>query len=366
MKPAEAQTRSGSRFLPSALQRSLLVTNTGSFVARNVLLFGLLALVIFFAVKSSSFLTLTNFRGIALASAVLAIASVAEALVILAGYVDLSVGSVLGLSGVVAGLLTAQVHAPVVLAVLGGLAVGALVGAVNGVLCTICGLSPILVTLGTLTAVRGATLLTTSLPVYGFGPHFDFLGVGTLFGLPVPVIVAILVFALGGFYLALTAGGRHVYAIGVNPEAAYLSGVSVRRLPFLLFVLSGVAAALGGVLFAARLDSAPPGTLGVGFELDVLTAVLLGGVAFEGGRGTMLGVLLGVLFLGVLQNGLTLLNVTAFWQEVANGMALIVAAGLSVLSARAAGRRGGRGSPGPDAMGSERSAEGPETSEVTA
>jgi ribose transport system permease protein len=341
----------GDTTAPKGLQAAgdrepvLSIRRVTRFATQNVLLVGLIALSIFFGFKSPQFWTLTNIKSIGLTSAVLAIVAVAEALLILSGYVDLSIGSVLGLGGVVAGLLTVNHHATPVIAVATAVLVGAAIGAINGGLCTYLGLSPLLVTLGSLTAVRGATLLVTSLPVFGFGTAFDALGVGTIAGVPVPVVIAAAIFAIGALYLGLTPGGRHVYAIGVNPEAAYLSGIHIKRLPFTLFVLCGAAAALGGVLFAARLDSAPPGTLGVGFELSVLTAVLLGGVAFEGGRGNMVGVLLGVLFLGVLQNGLTLLNVTDFWQQVANGAALIVAAGLSVLSTRAGQASGRRRNP---------------------
>ena len=307
----------------------------GGHLSRNVLVIGLLGLMIFFGIKAPSFWTIDNMRGIALESAILSIVAVAEALLILSGFVDLSVGSVLGLGGVVAGLVITHGHGGTVVAVLAGVGIGAAIGALNGFLCTYMGLSAILVTLGTLTAVRGSTLLVTSLPVFGFGSAFDYLGVGKVLGIPIPAVIAIVVFLVGGVYLALTPGGRHVYAIGVNREAAYLSGIPVRRIPFMLFVFCGAAAALGGVLYAARLDSAPPGTLGVGFELNVLTAVLLGGVAFEGGRGNMVGVLLGVLLLGVLQNGLTLLDVNSFWQQVADGCALVLAAGLDVMSSRA-------------------------------
>jgi len=323
----------------------------GSHLSRNVLLAGLAALVIFFSASSSVFLSVDNVRGIALESAILSIVAVAEALVVLSGFVDLSVGSVMGLGGVVAGLVITHSHAGWGVAVLAGVGAGMVVGAINGVLCTYLRMSPMLVTLGTLTAVRGATLLVTSLPLFGFGSGFGFLGVGRVLGIPVPVLFAIGVFAIGGVFLALTPGGRHVYAVGVNPEAAYLSGISVRRIPLVLFVLTGAAAAFGGVLFAARLDSAPPGTLGVGFELNVLTAVLLGGVAFEGGRGGILGVLLGVLFLGVLQNGLTLMNVTDFWQQVANGCALVAAAAMDIFSSRATVRSGRRiSSPTPSSV----------------
>jgi ribose transport system permease protein len=139
-----------------------------------------------------------------------------------------------------------------------------------------------------------------------------------------------------------TAGGRHVYAVGVNQEAAYFSGINVRRLPLLHFVASGAAAGLGGIITIARIDAAPSGSLGVGFELSALTAVLLGGVAFGGGRGSVFGIVLGVLFLGVLQNGLAIMNVSFANQQIANGLALVVATALEVTLASIAGRPGGR------------------------
>jgi ribose transport system permease protein len=182
-----------------------------------------------------------------------------------------------------------------------------------------------------LTVVRGVCYFITPDPVYGFSASFTQLGQGSVAGVPIPVIFAVIAFALGITFLTRMPGGRHVYAIGVNKEAAYLTGIPVRRLPFFLYVITGASAAFGGVLMAARLDSAPPGTLGVGFELTVLTAVLLGGIAFTGGRGSMGGVLVGVVFLGVLQNGLALLNVDYFWQLVAQGGALIVAATLDAV-----------------------------------
>jgi ribose/xylose/arabinose/galactoside ABC-type transport system permease subunit len=158
------------------------------------------------------------------------------------------------------------------------------------------------------------------------------LGRGLLFGVQIPVWISLVVFGLGAVYLYRMSSGRHVYAIGVNKEAAYLSGIATRRLPLAFYIATGVASALGGVLLAARLDSAPPSTLGSGFELDVLTAVLLGGVAFSGGKGTMFGVGIGVLFLGVLRNGMTLTNVPYWAQAIATGAALVIAAGLDELS----------------------------------
>jgi ribose/xylose/arabinose/galactoside ABC-type transport system permease subunit len=309
--------------------------NVLELMLRSALLIGLIVLILFFTFQSDLFLTMGNTKNIALSGAVLLIVAVPQALLVIMGYVDLSVGSSVGLSGVVTGLLIVDHHVGWGLAVLAGLGVGAFGGLVNGVLVAVTRLSPIIVTLGTLQLYRGVAQFLRDDPPAGFGTGMSLLGRGLYLGVPVPVWIALAIFGFGALYLYGTPSGRHVYAIGVNAEAAFLSGVATRRLPLLLFVVTGLAAGLGGVLYAARLDAAPPSTLGVNFELQVLTAVLLGGIAFSGGRGTMFGVLLGVVFLGVLNNGMTLMNVPYFAQAIATGAALVVAAGLDELGQRA-------------------------------
>jgi ribose transport system permease protein len=196
------------------------------------------------------------------------------------------------------------------------------------------GLSPFIVTLGTLTAVRGIAQQLAPLPLTGFGDGFAWLGGAKIAGLPSPVAIALLVVAVAGAILTLTPVGRHIYAIGVSREAAYLSGVRVRTVPFALFLGTGALAALAGAIKASVLGAVQSGTAGLGFELAVLTAVLVGGVSLAGGSGTLLGVVLGVAVLGILQNGLTLVGVPTFWQQVAQGLALVVAAGLAYLAPR--------------------------------
>ncbi len=303
-------------------------------IGQRALYVGLAAIFVFFAAKSPTlFLTAGNFRDIALSSSILLIVAVPQALLVIMGYVDLSVGSMIGLSGVTAGLLINHGINPA-LAILVALAVGAVGGLLNGLLVSYANLSPIIVTLGSLQLFRGIAQLLTENPPADFGRGMSLLGRGLLFGLPVPVWIALIALGLGFAFLSGTPSGRHTYAIGVNKEAAFLSGIATKRLPLILFAVTGAAAALGGVLYAARLDAAPPGTLGVSFELDVLTAVLLGGIAFSGGRGTMAGVLVGVVFIGLLRNGMLLLNVSFFWQEIATGSALIIAAALDQLALR--------------------------------
>jgi ribose transport system permease protein len=320
----------------TALTRPRLMLTGGlSTVRRHPLIAVLAAMVVAFQLSTGSFLAPANLSGIATDAATLAVVAVPLALLVISGYLDLSVGSTLALGGLVAGWLAGQHHQSPVVAVLGALAAGAAVGAVNGVLCCYLGLSPFIVTLGMLTAVRGLAQQLFPLPLSGFGPGFAWLGGARIAGVAAPVAVAAAVLAAGALFLALTPAGRHVFAIGVNREAAHLSGINIRRTPFALFVATGVAAALAGAIKASVLDSVVAGTSGAGFELTVLTAVLVGGVALTGGSGSILGVLLGVLFLGGLQNGLTLLNVPTFWQQMAQGLALVAGAALAYFAPRA-------------------------------
>ncbi|HKS99584.1 MAG TPA: ABC transporter permease [Rugosimonospora sp.] len=301
---------------------------------RHPLLPALVLMVVAFQAGTGSFLVRANLGGIADDAATTALVAAPLALLIISGYLDLSIGSTLALGGLAAGWLAADRHQSLMVCVLGALAAGAAVGAVNGLLCCYLQLSPFIVTLGMLTAIRGLDQQLVPLPLSNFGTGFAWLGGARLAGVAVPVVLAVLALLGAAGFLALTPAGRYVFAIGVNREAAYLSGVNVRRTPFGLFVVTGAAAALAGAIKASILDSVASGTSGVGFELTVLTAVLLGGVSLAGGVGSILGVTLGVLFLGALQNGLTLLGVPTFGQEVIQGLALVVGAGLAYLGPR--------------------------------
>jgi ribose/xylose/arabinose/galactoside ABC-type transport system permease subunit len=309
-----------------------------AFLRDNVILVILVLACVLFATQTAAFLTVSNWKNILINSSILLVVAVPASMLMIAGYVDLSLGSVVGLSGVVTSLAVLNLGAPAWAAILIGLGFGLLVGCVNGFLCAVVGFNNIIVTLGMLSIVRGATLLTTSSSLFGLGSGFVPIGRGSVFGIPSLVLVALAVLVVGYVFLTFSPWGRHIYAIGVNPRAAFLAGLGVRRVPFLLYAATGMAAALGGVLFAARLDGAAPAQLGQSMELMVLTAVLMGGVAFAGGRGGLLGVLFAVLLLGVVQNGLVLLNVSSFVQLVAQGTLLVLAAGLDRLQAWFGGR----------------------------
>jgi ribose transport system permease protein len=333
-------------------QRSLRWRWLRAKAASNALLLGVIALIVVFSNLNSAFLTVGNFRNIFLQASYLSVVAVPMALLLISGKVDLSVGSTLALGAVISGMLINH-GVPFIPSVLAGVAAGTVVGIINGTLVTIWDFSPIIVTLGALTAIRGLTLTIAPNPVFNFTETFIQFGEGKFVGIPYLVWIAIVAFVVGAIVLALMPIGRHIYAIGVNPEAAYLSGVRVAPIGLALFVATGAAAGLAGVMLAARLGSAPSGTLGIGFELEVLTAVILGGVAFNGGRGTILGVFLGVLFLGMLQNGLTLENVPSATGQIVKGVTLVVAAWLdrvtirsemvSTLIASARARRSGGG-----------------------
>lgn len=306
-------------------------------LARNAVVLALLLEVLVFAVLTDRFLTVANFRVVLIQSAVIAILAIPTALLLMSGYLDLSMGSVAGASGVMLGMLLVDQSLVVALPLTIAFAAG--IGLVQGVLATRLSLSPLVVTLGFFSAVRGLALVLSEGQLRsGVGaPGLDFLGRGVVLGVPTPVAIAIGVLVLGMAVLYRTRWGRYIVAIGDNPTAAFRAGVAVNAVPMWLYVATAAAAGLAGSVMVARLASAPP-TLGQGLELEVLTAVLIGGVAFGGGRGNLLGVVAGVLFVSILGNGLLHLGVRPFWSTLSVGVALVLAAGLEALSRRVEAR----------------------------
>jgi ribose/xylose/arabinose/galactoside ABC-type transport system permease subunit len=287
---------------------------------------GTVLLMVYFTVASPSFLTGKNLMVVATQNSSLMIVAIAVAIMLMAGYVDLSVGSVMAVSGVAAGLaFTTLGELPGILI---GLAIGVAVGAVNGVLIGYFNLSPLVVTLGMLAVLRGAAVSIAPTSVFGFPEAIAELGSGSALGVPYLVWIAAIVVIAGMLTMSLLPVGRHIIAIGVNKRAAFLNGISVKPTVFALYCVVGVAAAVAGLLTVARLDSAPSGTLGLGFEIDVLTAVLLGSVPFTGGKGALWRVVIGVWLMGILRNGITLLNIGPEVGDLLTGAVLILAAGL--------------------------------------
>jgi erythritol transport system permease protein len=305
-------------------------------------LLALVLLVVMFAVLSPDFLTTGNLTILVKHVAINAILAIGMTFVILAGGIDLSVGSIAGLSGIVAGALISQglvihsaghviyFHAWLVVVI--ALIVGMGVGAVNGWLVAHLNVAPFIATLGVLYAARGATLLLSSgatfpnldgSPAIG-NTGFPALGTSTRLGLPMPIWIMAGLAIVAIFVASRTTFGRQVYAIGGNERAALLAGVRVRRVKFSVYVISGFCAALVGLIVAAQLAAAHPAA-GETFELNAIAAVVLGGTSLMGGRGTIVGTLIGAFVIGVLADGLVLLGVSEFWQMVIKGLVIVLA-----------------------------------------
>jgi ribose transport system permease protein len=300
---------------------------------RNGLFFALAILVALFSIFGQNFLTPGNIAVILLNVSVVGVVAVPGAMLILSGHVDLSIGSMAVFAAVTMGMLF-EGGLPWYAAFLGGLGTGLVWGAIAGYLISYLGLSSIVVTLGGLAGLRGLELvLSDAFVVHRYGPEIEFLGNGRVQGIPTPVLVFAAVFAIGVYAWYLTPLGRYLTAIGADRTAAFSVGIPVRRVIIGLYVASALAAALGGLLLLAQLDASSQ-SIGQGMELSVLTAILLGGVSFVGGRGSLFGVLWGILFIGVLQNGLLVVGVSPYTAQVAVGVALVFAAGLDVLYQR--------------------------------
>lgn len=285
---------------------------------------GFLVLALALSLLSDRFLTVGNLLNVARQISINAIIAAGMTAVILTGGIDLSVGSILALAGAMtASAVAAGQPTPVAVAV--GLAVGVAAGLVNGLLVTRGRIPAFIATLGTMTALRGLTLTyTQGRPITGLTDSFRAIGGGYILGLPVPMLIMALIFGAAWLFLSYTRPGRYVYALGSNREAVRTAGVPTAPYETLVYVLSGLTAGLAGVILTARLNSAQP-TAGLGFELDAIAAVVLGGTSLSGGSGGVVGTLVGALIIGVLDNGLNLLNVSSFYQQVVKGLVILLA-----------------------------------------
>jgi ribose transport system permease protein len=292
----------------------------------------LLVIVALMSLLSERFLSFSNFINIAQQTTTVAIIAVGMTVVMISGGIDLSVGSVAALAGAIGAGLMSRQGLPMPVAVVGALIVGALVGFLNGLLIVPGKLPPFVATLATMAIARGLTLVyTQGRPISGLPESFTFWGTGDLLGVPSLIWVMALVFILGALLLRYTRWGINVYAIGGNPEAARLVGIPVKQRLFGVYVLSGVLAALSGLLFTARLWSAQP-QVATGIELDAISAAVLGGVSLFGGVGNLGGTLAGAFIIGILSNGLNLLRIPSYPQLMIKGGVFILAVVLDMLS----------------------------------
>lgn len=287
-------------------------------------LLGFAVLFILMVFLSNSFLTVNNLTNVARQVSINAIIAVGMTCAILTGGIDLSVGSVMALSGTVtAGLMITGLPMP--LALLAGLLIGMLIGAINGACVAYARMPPIIVTLASMSIARGLALIYTGgYPVSGLPDPFAFFGRGEVLGLQVPILIMIVIYLIAYALLNHMSFGRYVYAIGGNEEAARLSGIRISRYKLLVYVISGLTAALAGLVLTSRLMSGQPNA-GEGFELDAIAAVVLGGTAITGGKGAIIGTLVGAMMLGILNNGLNLLGVSPYVQNVIKGGIILAA-----------------------------------------
>jgi inositol transport system permease protein len=309
----------------------------GTFLRKYLIVFIFLGMCVLLAVFSpnNSFLKPQNLINVVRQITVTGLLALGVMLCIIALGIDLSLGSVLGFAAVVSASLVQQpgwkealypgLQLPALVAVLAGLTVGLVLGAVNGSLIAAFKIPPFIATLGMMTMARGfAYIYSNGRPVSTLNADFLWIGGADVFGIPVPIIIFGFVIVLMHLMLNFTRFGRHIYAIGGNETAARVSGVNIGRTKLGIYALSGLMAGLGGIVITARTQSATP-ALGMGYELDAIAAAVIGGTSFAGGIGTVWGTVVGALIIGVMNNGLDLLNVSPFYQQVVKGVIIIVA-----------------------------------------
>jgi len=290
-----------------------------------------IALFIGFAAANERFVSMDNMFTIARQVSMYGIAAIGMTFVILIAGIDLSTGSIITIVNVVCAYLMVNSGFSMTAAVICALIMATLIGLLNGFMVSTIGIPAIIATFATQTIFEGAAyLLSGGTPVYGFDERFKVIGQGYVGPIPVPVIIMICCFAVGSFILNKTFFGRYFYAVGGNEEASKLSGIRVGFIKYLIYALSGFFAGLAGIVMLSRTNSAQP-TAGKGYEFDVITCVVLGGVSVAGGYGKMSNVVAGVLIIGILTNGMVLLNVSSYTQLVVKGIVLILAVGFDCI-----------------------------------
>ena len=299
-----------------------------TFISENKSLIGLIILMAAVSFANANFLGVDNMLNILRQTSINAVIAMGMTFVIITAGIDLSVGSILAFAGAICASLIGM-DTPLVIALLVTIIVGAGLGATSGVIISYFNVQPFIATLVGMTMIRGATLVYTqgrpvSTGYFDVAESFYQFGAGYILGIPNPVILMIVIFALCWFILSQTRFGRHVYAIGGNENVARLSGINVKKVKILVYALSGALAALAGIILTARLESAQP-TAGLGYELDAIAAVVLGGTSLAGGKGRIFGTIIGALIIGVLNNALNIMDVSSYYQMIAKGAVILLA-----------------------------------------
>ncbi|MBQ3358012.1 MULTISPECIES: ABC transporter permease [Microbacterium] len=333
---------STTTIIQTAVNENTDKRDIGGFLRRQVqqsLAFGtLVVLFIFFSVASPNFLTWSNVSGILLSTAVIGILALGTTFVIITGGIDLSLGTGMALCSVMTGVFITNMGLPVFVGVIGGIATGVLMGLVNGVNITFLRLPPFIATLAMMMIAGGLALVISGVaPIYfsSSAPDFKQIALGTLIpGLPNAVLITLVLAVIAYLVLSKTLLGRYTFAIGSNEEATRLSGVNTRRWTIFVYMFAGAFTGIAGVIIASRLDSAQP-QIGTGYELQAIAAVIIGGTSLLGGRGSILGTVIGALIMSVLVNGLRIMSIQSEWQNIVVGVVILIAVFFDSLRNRA-------------------------------
>jgi ribose transport system permease protein len=302
---------------------------------RRISVLGILLLIcVVFALGSSDFLTASNLLNVALQTSIIAIIAIGMSFVIFTAGIDLSVGSMMALAGAIAAGMAVRQGMDTYVSITIGLGIGLLLGAVNGLMIVKGGIPPFVATLSMLAIARGLTLVyTEGRPIAGLDERFIYWGTGQVLGIPLPVIIMAVIAVIAHIITRYTPFGLHVYSTGGNEETTRLAGVSPDRIKIAVYMISGFLAALGGILLTARLWSAQPNAA-VGWELDAIAAPVLGGTSLFGGVGSIGGTVVGAFIIGVLSNGLNLMGVPSYYQQVIKGLVFILAVTVDLINKR--------------------------------
>lgn len=304
------------------------------FLIRHSMVVILIIIIGYFAYRSARFTTPENLLTILVAAAPFALIALGQTLVVLTGGIDLSAGSIIAVSAMTAASVAKLSDGNIALVVLSALVVGLIAGSLNGFLVSRLNIPPFIATLGMLTAGSGvAYAIGNGAPINGLPASFGLIANTRIFGIQIPVIIMIVGIIVLAIVMRRTSYGMRIYAVGGNPMASRIAGINVRRTLFSVYAISGVLAALSGVMLASRVISGPP-NLGQGYELDAIAAVVIGGASLAGGRGTVWGTALGLVLIQTLNNGLDLLIVPAYWQDVIKGVLIAAAVGVDVWSTK--------------------------------
>jgi ribose/xylose/arabinose/galactoside ABC-type transport system permease subunit len=275
------------------------------------------------SIISPQFLTLSNWTIIFTQVSINALLAFGVTFVIITGGIDLSLGSIVAIAGIFAAIMAHPGDYPVIVPIIAGLLAGSILGIFNGFVITKTKIAPFIVTLGTMTIARGLALIVSKgRPISNLSDSFEFIGGGAILGIPLPIIILVVIFIICTIILKKTILGRYIYAIGGYEQAARASGINITKIKITVYVISGFLAGLAGVLLTSRVTTGQPNT-GAGFELDAIAAAVIGGASTTGGVGTMGGTLIGALLIGVINNGLDLMNVTSYYQQVVMGIIII-------------------------------------------